>query len=175
MATLFLLTVLAISQTRELEEQQSQRSITVYNIKGETAIGLIDGRSVTFIGSQKLWENENAMLFHVKHHWWNRGVTRETFVEMTDTICNRVLKWNEVSFSIVNRSKMNHSMKEREEHMDFAIVHAVNWQEVQSLDEIRVKKLIISNAIGPKTKERLKGVPNVNSVFVSEVGAISIE
>jgi len=175
MATLFLLTVLAISQTIEMEEQRTQRSITVYNIKGETAIGLLEGRSVTFIGSQKLWENENAMLFHVKHHWWSKGIQHEQFVQLSDSLFNRELVWGHQRIAILNLEGKDQTDVSFTDSFSLVVVNKVDWSQIDKLSSIDARKVIVSNTIGPKTKERLKGVPNVNSVFVSEMGAVSTE
>lgn len=102
-AALGLSVILAIMQIHETWQQQHQQFITLYNVKGETAIAFVSGTQVTFLARKELWENERKMLFHVRHHWWNKGVSEENFVELNDSIFNRKLEWGGIPFVVLSR------------------------------------------------------------------------
>lgn len=96
--------IFMIAQIYEVYRQQNQQFITVYNVKGRTAIGLFNGNSVTFISDRDFYEDEKAMLFHVRHHWWNRGISNEKFVEITDSVLNRRIQFGQVDLLLINLS-----------------------------------------------------------------------
>lgn len=96
--------IFMVAQVYEVHQQHNQQFITVYNVKGQTAIGLFNGNSVTFISDRDFYEDEKAMLFHVRHHWWNRGISDEKFVELTDSVTNRRLRFGQVDLLLLNLS-----------------------------------------------------------------------
>lgn len=53
-------------------ELDSENVMYVYNINDEVAIDVFYGRNNQFYSSQDLIENEEKLLFHVKHNWFYR-------------------------------------------------------------------------------------------------------
>jgi len=60
--------------------KSQQKKIVVYCAPKQSAIAFIDGRKVLTDFDEKLLHDQSAMLFHVKHHWWDCGVKEETQV-----------------------------------------------------------------------------------------------
>ena len=56
----------------------AQKKIVVYHVPKQSAIAFINGRKVITDFDEKLMNDQNALMFHVKHHWWNCGVKEET-------------------------------------------------------------------------------------------------
>jgi competence protein ComEC len=168
-----LVIVLVVSQTLELDKQNAQRSITVYNVKGETAVALIEATTVRFIGPEELRNDENRMLFHVKHHWWNRGADQITFTALTDSVFNRVIDWRGTRFAILNVHSRVDGFTQTDS-LDFVIVDRVGWKAIEQLANLPTTRIIVSNTLGPKTRERLVGIPGKKVEFV-EYGAIQID
>lgn len=163
-------------QIWEVNEQHNQRFATVYNVRKETVVAFVNGTRLTFLSSSEFRNDESAMLFNVKHHWWKQGVEEDGWLELSDSVYNRVLEQDGRRFAILNLQSSNSNCMEWScsDSLDFAILHAVNWNMVDQLAMLPASQLIVSNTIGAKTKERLAGVPHKKIVFVSDIGAVSL-
>jgi competence protein ComEC len=155
-------------QIVEVYQQRSQRFLTMYNIRGETAIGLFNGTKVQFISSRELFENEQSMLFHVQHHWWNKGVSEIEFTELSDSLFNRVITWNGLNFSIVDlKTDKSKTVKSLNSRLDFVYLHDISWNRVEVLDELGEVEVYVPNRIGAKTKEKItKALEGTSPVFI---------
>lgn len=60
--------------------KSQQKKIVVYCAPKQSAIAFIDGRKVLTDFDERLLHDQSAILFHVKHHWWDCGVKEETQV-----------------------------------------------------------------------------------------------
>ena len=160
-------------QMLEVHTQKSQRFITIYNVKGETALGLFNGTNVTFIGSQDIYRDEQSMLFHIRHHWWRSGVETESFLELNDSLTNRKLVWGDTEFVIVDVNE--HNMTEmRISHMkdlDLALIHDVSWSQVSKLKALNAQQVVVRRT-GPKTMARIKNT--ITSNLIELESAITI-
>lgn len=150
-AALTIASVFMALQIVEVHEQQRQEFVTIYNIRGETAIGLFNGTSLTFIGSEKLYNDEQAMLFHVRHHWWNKGVETENFVVL-DSLYNTQLGWLDIKFTILNPGKTKSEILNASsiKNLDFVLVHALSWKSIPLLSELPTKEIIVGRKFTPK-------------------------
>jgi len=164
-------------QVIEVSQQKNQKFITLYNVRGETAIALIKGKEVTFLSSKEMWQDEQRMLFHVRHHWWKIGIEKENFVELGSTLLNRPILWNDVRFSILDLSI--HTTKDVRvdsvKVLDFSVVHGLKWNRCQDLSKIDTKRLYISNRTGFNTAEKLERILIDTEVYrLKQNGASSI-
>ena len=167
--------VFMVLQTIEVHEQKSQKFITVYNVKGHTAIALVNGTEVTFISRKELWENEQAMLFHVRHHWWKKGIDTEQFIELNDSLMNRRLDWGTNSICILNlKESGNLKVIEQVDNVNPIIVDGTNWKNSESLARLN-GNLIVSNQLGVKLADKIRNLRIENVRFVSEIGAITVD
>lgn len=175
--SLVLSVVFLTMQIMEFEQQRAQQFVTAYNVRGETVIGLVKGREVTLIASEQFSRSEQAMLFHVRHHWWNKGVLKESFVELNDSLVNRRLEWGGTSFAVLHmpRTGQRGSWNLSNDSLDVAFVHQVGWNNVEVLRTTCAKQLIVSNAFGKGTMGKLKESVTVPSHFLSETGAITLD
>jgi hypothetical protein len=155
-ASLNLAIVFLIFQIIEANHQRNQQFITLYNIKGETAIAIVDGTDVTFISSLELWNNEQAMLFHVRHHWWNKGIESERFVELNDSLTNKQITVGEVSFGLLDLSEAARTVSfVSNESLDWVILNKLNWNGIEHLSSLPSNHVYLSNNLGGKTREKL--------------------
>jgi len=166
--------IFMIFQTVEVYEQKNQEFITFYNVKGQTAVALVNGTEVTFISRKELYENEQAMLFHIRHHWWNKGIEDEKFIELNDSLMNRRLAWGGKSLAILNLKDSSGLKMLQEENITHFIVDASDWKNCQTLSELN-GELIISNRFGFKTADRIRHLNPEKARFVSEIGALTID
>ena len=169
--------VFMMFQIVEVHEQRYQRFVTIYNIRGEAAVALFDGTHVDFIGSSKFYNDEQSMLFHVRHHWWSRGVETDRFLELNDEIENRIMGFDDQKFALVDlKSKENGQLEiERKmEPLDFAILMESGWNEVNQIPQLSTDQIIVANNFGPKITERIIGVLNEedNPLLLQSNGAV---
>lgn len=175
-ASLTLAIVFMVFQIVEVIQQRNQQFITLYNIKGETAIALVNGTDVTFISSPELWNNEQAMLFHVRHHWWNRGIETEQFIELTDNTKNKVLEWDGLRFAIVDMMrKFDSSPESVTDSLNFLVINQLGWGNIKTLNPLKSQQIICSNSIGKSTFNRFKQTHDDLKITGLQSGSISIK
>ena len=160
-------------QIIEFETQRKQRFTTIYNIRGETAIALVEGTSVTFIASEKLWMNEQSMLFHVRHHWWNKGIDRETFIPLNDSIFNKEIDRGGSSFALIHLPNLrprisNFNFKQ----LNFVVITKMNSQLYQ-LPSFNVNGVVYVSNSGWQT-HRPTNPHNQLIYFLDERGAVKL-
>ncbi len=168
--------VFMILQIVEVQEQRHQQFAAIYNVRGETAMALVSGTKVTFLSSRKFYENDQAMLFHVRHHWWNRGIIKENFVELNDSVFNRVLEWQGKRFALINL-KDNYKTQSTitDKLLDYAIIDKAGWNEVDKLADLNTSKLYTSNSFGLRTVDKIKEVLKEKTLIQIGSGAVLIE
>jgi len=174
-ASVVIASLFMILQIVEVAVQETQESVTIYNVRGETAVALIRGTEVTFLSSREFFENEQAMLFHVQHHWWNRGVDKVKFTELTDSIVNRRLKWSGRNLAILSlKDSSQHKVQFRKlENVDYIILHECDWNSTAELHHFaEVDCIVVSNNFGKKTAQRIEENSHQQLVFIASNGAI---
>lgn len=165
--------VFMIFQIAEVFQQNSQKFITIYNVRKETVLALFNGTQLEYVSSPKFHGDDNAKLFNVLHHWWHQGVATKDWYELSDSLTNRQISWSGWKFAILDLKceSGKHLQWTQDDSLDFAVVHYTDWNSIEQFTNLKTRKLIISNNIGTKTKERLKGVPDIEVGFTSE-GAV---
>ncbi len=83
-ALLFLILFSGHVEYRKLKNMQ-YRGMTVYSIRGHSAIAFIHQRHARVFADTALLSDHNAVRFHMQHHWWNRGVKNPVFTAL-DTL-----------------------------------------------------------------------------------------
>ncbi|MCF8257897.1 MAG: ComEC family competence protein [Flavobacteriales bacterium] len=167
---------LFFTQTFEYGRHRQQRSLTVYNIRKETAIAVTEGTRLEFMASPDLLGNEQSLLFHVRHHWWAQGVDREIHVPMPDSLMNRPFCWNGSNITIVARP-MKGEVIVLPDSLDVAIIHSVNWKDVHELARQMPPLVILSSSLGQRTRATLReAIPdNVEVWDVESRGAFMLQ
>lgn len=91
--SLIILAGLLFIQVMDAIKEQQQKEIMVYAVKKSTAIDLIDGHSNILIADSLLQHNDKKLLFHIKHNWWEKGLTDNLVSNISDTLSkNNILK-----------------------------------------------------------------------------------
>jgi competence protein ComEC len=83
------LLVMLFVQIVEQQKEFSRKRIVVYNISKTSAIDFIDSKSNVLFTDSALAYNQSALLYNVKHNWWNLGVTNSKII--TDNYTNKHL------------------------------------------------------------------------------------
>lgn len=61
---------LGISQLIEQRSLTTAETLVVYAVKGHTAIGVYGSKGDHFYSDSTFLKDDDALTFHVKHHWW---------------------------------------------------------------------------------------------------------
>jgi competence protein ComEC len=173
--SLLLSVIFMVLQVIEVDNQKNQNFIAVYNVKKETVVALVHGSDVSIIASKEFWNNEQARLFHVQHHWWNRGIDKETYIELEDSMKNRGLEWGGKRFAILDLdiSKKLPVQFDVSEKLDFVILQSVGWENCNRLQAFKTGGIIVSNNFGSKMRKRIhQFAPSNSTAFVSETGML---
>lgn len=147
--------LLTVSQTFEHVQQLKQGSLTVYNIRKETAIAVVNERKLNFLASPELLANEQSMLFHVQHHWWNMGIEQEMRTPLSDSLFNRVLVWNGQRMTIIGIPPKGQVL-DMPDSIELAVIHDMRWKDIPDLAPQLPDTVVLSSALGFRTKERIK-------------------
>ncbi|MBL0046529.1 MAG: ComEC family competence protein [Bacteroidetes bacterium] len=67
--------LLLVALVVEKYAQLQQEKWVIYNVKNHSAIDFITGDKNYFFADNALLQNEGRMLFHVKHNWWDLGLS----------------------------------------------------------------------------------------------------
>jgi len=63
---------------------QQQKLLVVYNTPGTRAVNFISGDKNYFLADSALCKNNSKMLFHIKHHWWEKGFSDAEIINGND-------------------------------------------------------------------------------------------
>ncbi len=107
------LLVLIISFTLSNALYSHQKEFVIYDVGRGSAWQFTSGNESYFYANKDLLEDEQAMLFHVKHHWWALGI--DSPIVLTSPIQSNKIYWKESVFispqltfaSIGNRQLMD--------------------------------------------------------------------
>lgn len=175
--SLSLSVIFTILQVVEVYNQKNQHFMAVYNVKKHTVVALVNGTDLTLIANKEFWNDEQAKLFHVQHHWWNRGIETQNFIELNDSLVNRRLEWGGKSFAILDLKEQKKPIIQLDstENLDLVILAATDWNNCILLEALNADKTIVSNNFGKKTKERIEGFTSGKTpIFVEEAGMIQL-
>lgn len=164
-ASLLVASVFMVLQITEVSKQHRQRFVTVYNVRGETAIALFDGTHVKFISRKTLFENEQSMLFNVLHHWWNKGIENVEFVELSDSLKNREFGFGDFRFSILGSLKdnwfdycINSGM------LDLVIIENSPNQKLKDMNWMSARKVVFIGSFHPRSQITRLGKSNLKTL-----------
>lgn len=91
-SAMVILVIFGFSQSMEALRFRSERQMVVYSIRGQPAIGLYENGRGVFISDSTLWSNDDALTFHVKHHWWASDVEEVKFCPLNEDISSAWLR-----------------------------------------------------------------------------------
>jgi competence protein ComEC len=83
---MFLLLFLIIDIHEDIS-YRNQKEVVIYDIKKENAMNYMSWSENVLFCSDSLWKNESQILFHIKHHWFERDaktVRRMKFTEIVN-------------------------------------------------------------------------------------------
>lgn len=155
MPSVTLAVLLLFTQTIEYGQHATQRSLTVYSIRKQTALAAIEGTRIQFLAEDVLIKDESSLLFHVRHHWWAQGVDDEQLTVLSDSLYNRVIHWGGHRLAILARPPSGQEL-DLPDSLDVAVIHSVRWKDIPSLAEHMPGTVVLSSALGGRTREALR-------------------
>jgi competence protein ComEC len=164
--------------------QNQYSSFVVYHIKNELAMDMIEGRKNIFISSSTLKSDENKMLFHVLHHWDNRGIIETNYLSPNENLkSNQFFKYKNcysiknLRVAVVDTSLKVFTPKERLKVNILVLSQnpKVKLEQIRSMYDYEILVIDLTNKfyrIENWKKERLKGeriyVVGESGAFVKE-------
>ncbi len=176
--------VLLAVQLRESFHQAHQQYFVCYSVKGYPAYGFIDGRNYYLLSHDSLLNNENLMLFHIRHHQWTSGAINIIERNVTDNfISGSLIKFSSSAVFRNHQFYFLRSFPEQQGHArvfttDFLILSDGGYYHVASLRRcIRARHIILDSTF-PEGKARrlassLEGM-NVHQVNRSGAFVVSL-
>ncbi len=79
-------------------QHSGQKKLIVYNIPKISAVDFISAKSNVLLTDTALANHESALLFHVKHNWWELGLSNSTVITSSITAENIKIKNNFIQF-----------------------------------------------------------------------------
>jgi competence protein ComEC len=127
---------------------KNTKELIVYNIKDEVAIDVFDGDKNLFISSDSLLNNEDKMLFNIKHHWFHK-TGMEDPVEWADVtnLKGAILQLDSKTLSLCDDMSVKYLT-------DFVIVSDVKYLSNYILKQWRSNCTMI--IIHPKVNYKVK-------------------
>jgi hypothetical protein len=127
----------------------------VYNVKGHTAVAVVQGTHLQFFSDEELYTNEQAMLFHIRHHWWRLGIEEELFCSV-DSITNRLVNIDGYAFSMLDsKADPRIDLVSTRDSIDVLIILSVAPKKVEQLAVVRATHILASTALSNNAKIRL--------------------
>ncbi len=90
--TMLSIIFIGFSQLYEKYNLQQAATMVVYSSKGHTAIGLYHPSQSLFIADSAFLQDDDALTFHVKHHWWALDAKPQCYC--LEEICTKANSWN---------------------------------------------------------------------------------
>ncbi len=76
------LIIFGCSQVLEAHQIRTQKEMVVYGVRNHPVIGFYENGRGVLISDSTFWKDDDALTFHVKHHWWANDVEQVDFCEI---------------------------------------------------------------------------------------------
>lgn len=119
--------LILFSQIIEQSLQFHQHKFIVYNIPKTTAIDLISSRHNTLFTDSSLANNNSALLFHIKHNWWDLGMEKSSIITGNSSssevlISNNIIEFNDKKIIVVKEKMRNTNQNGKPLKIDYLIL-----------------------------------------------------
>lgn len=183
----FIIISLLFYQIIENHFQHEQKKFIVYNINKISAYDFIDGKENFLLSDSSFINDESKILFHVRHHWWDLGISQNSFLDIDKIrekknqnflIKNNFIQFHDLKFVLINQN-FSERKSERKLKVDYLLISGSPKISIEELKEIFDFKQIIfdssnSNSAIKKWLEEAKNL-NVNCYSVIHNGAFIID
>jgi competence protein ComEC len=181
-----LMLVVLFFQIKEQYNEFHQKKMIVYNIREVTAIDFIESKNNILLTDSSFAHNESALLFHVKHNWWNLGINNSILTTGNYESNQLSINQNAISFNKKRIILLNDSLKiplsdraGKRIAIDYLVVSKNSKIKMEAVLNIFKPRQIIfdssNSAYFLKRNEKICRNLNQNYYSVSESGAFVID
>jgi len=140
---LSLAVIILCSQLVQQYNQFNQQKLIIYNVPKTSAVDFISAKSNVLLTDTAFAHNESALLFHVKHNWWELGINKTNIISKNFQSNNLNITNNYIQFCDKRMVIIN-------EKGEF------NYKGIVSLKPLLVDYLVISKSPHIRMKEIIK-------------------
>lgn len=141
----------------EVYQINAENKLFVYNVNNEVAVDVFTGSHNTFFATSKMFEDEEKMLFHVKHNWFYRSGKEDpsSFVDV-DSIKPYIQFGNDFMYILNEKSIQNTHY--RMPNASVVMIESIDFIDQSIIDSLRESssKIIIGPKVGYGLKRYLK-------------------
>jgi competence protein ComEC len=147
LALTFIIFILC-SQIIEQAQQFNQNKLVIYSIPKTRAIDVICGKENVLITDSALANDQNSLLFHVKHNWWDLGIDRSKIITGNyshNDLCikNNIIVFKNTSIVILDNSSRNINKTGELTTVDYVVLSKNSKVKIQDIMEVLSPKQII--------------------------------
>ncbi len=154
-----LLSLFLIFQWVDNYQSYQKKEVIVYSINKKTAFEFKKGKKVYFISDSTLWEDEDQLLFSVKHHWYRNNSSDVTFIPQNS----------------LNYHDDNIYIREGIIRFNGKTYVYLTDKNIQMVSQIRPNYLVVSRENLPLLDElKLETLEHIKIVFDSSVPAYKV-
>lgn len=169
---LFVLGILFFIDLNEDFSLHDKKQITIYDSADHIAMDFISGVDHIFIADQELYEDEAAMLFNIKHHWYDMDLRYPKFI-CVDHLKQNIIRFSNMSIVILND---NDDVAINEgDYIVFSGKFKGSYRDI--INKYHQHQFIMLSDLNNKQKTAFKHIAesnNVNYYDISEKGAWSM-
>jgi competence protein ComEC len=162
-------------QVVEQHQEYNQKQLVVYNIPKTSAIDFIDAKSNVLLTDTAYANDQNGLLFHVKHHWWELGVNATQLISANIktnhlSIQDQFIQFFDKKIKVIDgKEKFDLAQTATPLPLDYVIISNSSNVKIEELQKKYTIKTIIfdssnSNSLVRKWKEECNAL---NQVFYS--------
>lgn len=149
---LVVIMLLGVSQITEKRRIKGNPQLVFYSAKGHSAVGLYDASGSVFVADSTLLQDDDALTFHVKHHWWALDVKPENYcLEELMQTSNQWCEKGLIAFS----GKLVYLFDENQiasPKSDFVLVN--NGFPDDNLENVFDAKIVLGNSLMYKQRKK---------------------
>lgn len=142
--------LLLILNIHEKYQLSSENVLYIYNVNDELAIDLFYGRQNIFISSEEFLNEEEKLLFHVKHNWFYR-TGNEQPAKWYNSEEIRYLKFGGNTMALLNETDCSKSKMPVADHI---LIHDISFIDKHVLEQWNQQKIKL--IYGCKVKSSVK-------------------
>ncbi|MFT5822770.1 MAG: competence protein ComEC [Crocinitomix sp.] len=147
--SLSLSVLLLVFNVAEKQYINATNQLVIYNVNKATAVDLFYGGKNVFIADQKLIEDDDKLLFHVKHNWFYRSGNEYAYktVQLNDSL-------QLLSFQNKTLFRMDSTVKDKIPKTDFVLLENIAYLDSRVVADFANRN--VSIVLGQGIAYRLK-------------------
>ncbi|MCC9167844.1 ComEC/Rec2 family competence protein [Pontibacter harenae] len=179
-----IVSVLSVQQIRETVQQQHQRTLTVYSLRGSTALAFMEGQEAVLLTDSVLWQDSDNYSFNVQPHLWYKGIQQPQWQVLHNSITNSKINhallpdsnslyvWQQKRLLVLQKPLQIEAPTPL--HLDYVLLTSNVKVKPEELQQFKAKLLLLDASNSPWYRERMhQQLDNLGIAYydVAEKGA----